>query len=54
MELQSVHKQNGLQELFLQAEQLSSSTVRDKIVEQLYKRSNELIKDGSYIYKNKA
>lgn len=46
MDIQSGHKQQGFQELFIQAEQLSSSSVRDKIVEQLYQKSSDLIKTG--------
>ncbi|TES57696.1 ferrous iron transporter B [Halalkalibacterium halodurans] len=47
MEIQpSANKENGIHELLSLADQLSSSTVRDKIVEQLYKKSNEFIKEG--------
>ena len=53
MDIQSAHKQKGFQELFIQAEQLSSSSVRDKIVEQLYQKSSELIKIGVKFTKTK-
>lgn len=47
MDLQSAQqKQTGIQDLILQANELSSSIIRDKIVEQLYKNSNELVRTG--------
>lgn len=53
MDIQSANKPYGLEDLLLQADQLSSYTVRDKIVEQLYKRSNEFIKEGVKFSKTK-
>lgn len=46
MDSQTVQKQYEIEELFLQANQLSSTSVRDKIVEHLYKKSNELTRIG--------
>lgn len=53
MDLQSGLKQQGIQELFIQADQLSSSSVRDKIVEQLYQKSSDLMKTGVTFTKTK-
>lgn len=39
-------EQLTMDELFQQADQLSSSHIRDRIVEQLYKQSNQLINSG--------
>lgn len=49
----SANNQSGVQGLFHLADQLSSTTVRDKIVEQLYKKSNELMKAGVKYTKTK-
>lgn len=54
MDTQSVQKQNGIQDLFLQADELSSPIIRDKIVEQLYKNSNELVRVGVKYTKTKS
>lgn len=53
MDIRSAHKPNEVNQLLLQADQLSSSTIRDQIVEQLYKKSNEFIKDGVVFTKTK-
>jgi len=53
MDIHSAQNQNGMQDLFLQADELSSSIVRDKIVEQLYKNSNELVRVGVKYTKTK-
>jgi ferrous iron transport protein B len=46
MSNQQIEIKNQIQNLILHADQLSSSGVRDHIVEQLYKKSNELMKEG--------
>lgn len=53
MDIRSAHKPNEVNQLLLQADQLSTSTIRDQIVEQLYKKSNEFIKDGVVFTKTK-
>ena len=53
MEIQSAQKHDELHELFMMAEKLSSSSVRDQIVIQLYQKTNELIKDGVQFTKTK-
>ncbi|MEE3955830.1 nucleoside recognition domain-containing protein, partial [Peribacillus frigoritolerans] len=46
MEMTNSKEQLTMDELFQQADQLSSSHIRDRIVEQLYKQSNQLINSG--------
>ncbi|MGV2446936.1 UNVERIFIED_CONTAM: ferrous iron transporter B [Bacillus sp. ATCC 13368] len=46
MEMNTSKEQHNMDELFQQADRLSSSHIRDRIVEQLYKQSNQLIKAG--------
>ncbi|MBB6447648.1 ferrous iron transporter B [Bacillus benzoevorans] len=53
MDIAADQKQNEIQELLLQAEHLSTPVVRDKIVEQLYKKSNEFIKESVNFTKTK-
>lgn len=53
MEIPSTQKLNEISDLFQQADVLSSSTIRDQIVEQLYSKSNELIRTGVIYTKTK-
>jgi len=53
MDIQSKAEQNGIQTLFIQADQLSTSSIRDQIVEQLYQKSNELLKESVHFSKTK-
>ncbi|MFE3974557.1 MULTISPECIES: nucleoside recognition domain-containing protein [unclassified Peribacillus] len=46
MEIKTSKEQLNMDELFQQADSLSSPHIRDRIVEQLYKQSNQLIKAG--------
>ncbi|MCM3170019.1 MULTISPECIES: nucleoside recognition domain-containing protein [Peribacillus] len=46
MEMTNSKEHLTMDELFQQADQLSSSHIRDRIVEQLYKQSNQLINAG--------
>lgn len=46
MEMTNSKEQLTMDELFQQADRLSSSHIRDRIVEQLYKQSNQLINAG--------
>lgn len=53
MEYQSGSIQPSAADLLKEAEQLSSPGVRDQIVEQLYKKSNQLMKEGISFTKTK-
>jgi ferrous iron transport protein B len=53
MESQSGSIQLSAADLLKEAEQLSSPGVRDRIVEQLYNKSNQLMKEGVSFTKNK-
>lgn len=53
MDLHSAKKLDSVEELLLHANQLSSSTIRDRIVEQLYKKSSELVHEGVRFSKTK-
>lgn len=46
MTSQQLELKSQIQNLSLQANQLSSTSIRDSIVEQLYKKSNEIVKEG--------
>lgn len=53
MDFQSTKQKQSLNELFKQADLLSTTQIRDQIVEQLYRKSQQLVKEGVSFSKNK-